>query len=243
VGGERSDATANGEVAADTGHSRAGSKTVRLDPISVRASAERASMRNTGMALEDEVFGMLQSMIDADRLPYKKDRCRIYRRRAYHSPDRGGPVNFENVIEVFRSPDFADDTKPAHVVFYECKDQGRNVEVGEIDEIIARLGVSFGFSMKAYVVTRKGFARGALNTASSKGIGLIKIMPDDKFHVITELLTAQSIAAKYRAFPRRTLRAILDPEYISSDERVYGVDNGYCFTSFEGMLHDHLRSI
>jgi len=195
------------------------------------------------MALEDEVFAILQSMIDADRLPYKKDQCRVYRRRAYHSPDRGGPVNFENVIEVFRSPDFADDTKPAHVVFYECKDQGRNVEVGEIDEIVARLGVSFGLSMKAYVVTRKRFSRGALNTASSKGIGLIKIMPEDKLHFVIELLTVQSIAAKRRAFPQRTLRALMDTDYISSNERVYGADNGYCFASFERMLQDHLRSI
>lgn len=60
-------------------------------------------------------------------------------------------MTFENIIEVFRSPDFSDDTRPAHVVFYECKDHARNVEVGEIDEIVARLSVSFGFSMKAHV--------------------------------------------------------------------------------------------
>jgi hypothetical protein len=201
------------------------------------------SMRNTGMILEDTVFAMLQSMISADRLPYKRDQCRVYRRRAYYSPDRGGPVNFENVIEVFRLPDFTDDAKPAHVIFYECKDQGRNVEVGEIDEIVARLAVSFGFSMKAYVVTRKGFARGALNTANSKGIGLIKIMPDNKMHVMMELLTEQSIASKRRAFPQRTLRALLDPDYISSNEQFYGLDSGYCFMSLEQILQNHFRSI
>jgi hypothetical protein len=202
-----------------------------------------ASMRNTGMALEDEVFAMLQRMIESDRLPYRKEQCRLHRRRAYYSPDRQGFVNFENVIEVFRSLEFAEDTKPTHVVFYECKDHGRNVEVGKIDEVVARLRVSFGLSMKAYVVTRKGFSRGALNTANSKGIGLIKIMPDDKIEVVLEFLTEQSIAAKRREFPRRTPHALLDPGYISRQERVYGLDNDYCFASLEHMLRDHLQSI
>ena len=200
-------------------------------------------MRNTGIPLEDEVFAILQRLIESDGLPYKSERCQLHRRKAYYSPDRQGLVNFENVIEVFRSLNRPSDSKPAHVVFYECKDHGRNVEVGEIDEVCGRLGVSFGFSMKAYIVTRKGYSSGALKTANSKGIGLIKIMPDEKFKVVIEFLTADSIARKRQDFPRRTTCALLDADYVSRDESLYGLDNSHCFASLEGMLLHHLRSV
>lgn len=201
------------------------------------------AMRNTGMALEDEVFALLHKMLERDELVYKKDRCRLFRRKGYYSPDRDGLVNFENVIEVFRSTDFNDDTKPAHVVFYECKDSGRNVEVGEIDEIVARLGVSFGFSMKSYVVTRNGFARGALNTANSKGIGLIKLMPEGQIRVFLEFLTEASIAKIERKYPQRALSALLDMNYVATNESFYGLDNGMFFSSLLAMLRYHLSSL
>lgn len=82
-----------------------------------------------------------------------------------------------------------------------------------------------------------------MNTANSKGIGLIKIMPEEKFQVVIELVTLKGIDEKLCAFPEGILPAILDSNYISCDESVYGIDNGYCFGAFEQMLHNHLKSI
>jgi hypothetical protein len=201
-------------------------------------------LRNDGMALEEEVFRLLQRMLENDDLPYQKELCRLHRRRSYFSADRKANVNFENVIEVFtRDSVDAPEAKPTHVAFFECKDHGRSVEVGRIDEVVGRLNASFGLSMKAYVVTRRSFSSGALQTANSKGIGLIKLMPEGKVTFLMHLQTLDSIETSRREFPRRALLALLSDAYEADGEDFYGLDRLHTFGSMAAMLGDHLKRV
>jgi hypothetical protein len=202
-------------------------------------------MSNDGSSLENKVFDLVRKMLDAGELPYQPEMCRLYRRKSYFSPDRRGKVNFEDVLEVFVKDNVAGadtDAQPTHVIFFECKDTGRNVEVGEVDEVVGRLKVSFGFSMKAYVVTRKGFSRGALETARSNGIGLLKIMPDDKVEFRFYFITPQMLERARRDFPQRAIRALVDDRYVSDGEDFYGSDGGQVFSSLDGMLRYYAKA-
>jgi len=200
--------------------------------------------RNDGMALEEEVFGQLTRMLEGGDLGLPKHLCKLHRRKSYFSPSRGAEIDFENVIEFFLPANFDQpDAQPALVLFFECKDHTtRNVEVGKIDEVIGRLNAPLGFQMKAYVVTRKGFAATAIRTAKTKGIGLIKIMPDDKVEFVAYFMTPDLMAKIQQGFARRTMQALQDPDYIAKHESWYGLDNSYVFSSLDQMILELLKS-
>lgn len=194
-------------------------------------------MPNDGKSLEDDVYKELTGMLDRGDLPYLKERCRLHRKKSYYSPDRKADVEFENVIEVFVKDNIdAKNPKPTHVVIFECKDHGRNVEVGKVDEFIGRLNLSFGFSTKGYIVTRKGFSSGAFETAASKGVGLIKIMPEGRVSFLMYHMTHEVMQDMWRNFPRRAALALLNENYESNGERFYAIDNGKAFASFEEII-------
>lgn len=80
-------------------------------------------MLNDGMKLEDEVYELIHALLKEGTLPYQKEQCRIFRKKAYYSPDRDSDVHFENVIEVFSADNFnTPNAQPTHVIFFECKD-------------------------------------------------------------------------------------------------------------------------
>lgn len=112
----------------------------------------------------------------------------------------------------------------------------KNIEVGYVDEVVGRLSVSFGFNLKGYIVTRNGFASGAIKTAKNRGIGLIKLMPDGKVNFIMYLMTPAVMESLRREFPKRAARTLTDPNFESNGENFYGTDDGYVFGSLQEML-------
>jgi hypothetical protein len=197
-------------------------------------------MSNTGMELEDEVFALVERLLKEGKLPYNPSQTRLHRRKSYHSPLRGKPVNFENVLEVFVKDNIdVPDAQPSHVIFFECKDHGRNVEVGKVDEVVGRLQHPFGFNMKAYIVTRRGFSDGALNTARSKGIGLLKIMPDEKVKFVMYHMTSLMIDDERERLPGQVAEALLNEDYEAVNAYFFGLDDDYCFSSLGDVLTHH----
>src|SRR3546814_7517131 len=158
--------------------------------------------------------------------------------------DGSSDVCSSDLLEVFVTDNVdTDGAQPTHVVFFECKDHGRPVEVSKVDEVVGRLAGGYGFSMKAYMVTRGSFQSGALNTAKNNGIGLIKLMPDDKVKFFAHMVTMDSMERDRLEFPRRANVALLSPNYDSDGESFYAIDNGFVFRSWEGMLDKHFRAI
>jgi hypothetical protein len=195
------------------------------------------SIPNTGMALEDEVFNALPGAIKDGNLPVRNDLCKIHRRKDYYSETRKGNVKFENVIEIYSDSNFSEpNAQPLLVMVFECKDTGRRVEVGEVDEFSSKLSHQYGFATKGFIVTRYGFQKGALGTARSRGIGLIRLLPSSQFHYVIYHMTSAVIQRREREFPTRALSGLTDPDHISSDESTYCLDEGYLFASMSGVL-------
>src|SRR3546814_19017109 len=108
--------------------------------------------------------------------------------------DGSSDVCSSDLLEVFVTDNVdTDGAQPTHVVFFECKDHGRPVEVSKVDEVVGRLAGGYGFSMTAYMVTRGSFQSGALNTAKNNGIGLIKLITDDKVKFFNHMVTMNSM--------------------------------------------------
>lgn len=198
--------------------------------------------RNDGKSLEDDVAKLVQSMLVSGELPYRPELVKFKPKAKYYSVTRQGHVEFENVLEVYVKDNVeALEAQPTHVIFFECKDHGRNVEVGKVDEVVGRLNNVFGFNMKAYVVTRKGFAGRAITLAESNGIGLIKVMPEDKVEFFAYMATSDTFELSNREFPSRANAALRDPNYISNGEEFYAADNGYVFSTLGSVIGKYLR--
>lgn len=197
---------------------------------------------NDGKELESQVAELVTKMVASGELPYRSELVRFKSKAKYFSRTRNAEVDFENVLEVYVSDNFEDaDAQPTHVVIFECKDHGRLVEVGKIDELVGRLAGGYGFNIKGYMVTRKGFQSGALATARSNGIGLIKIMPDEKVKFLAHFVTLDMIERQNREFPRRVIHALQNPNYESDGESFYAIDNGYVFSSLLRAIAKHFR--
>ncbi|MDW9589848.1 hypothetical protein GOC31_28525 [Sinorhizobium meliloti] len=199
--------------------------------------------KNDGKALEKEVADLVERLLQSGELPYRPELCRFKAKAKYYSRNRETEVDFENVLEVYVKDNFdKDDAKPTHVVIFECKDHGRDLEVKLMDELVGRLSGGYGFNIKAYVVTRNGFQSGTLTTAKNNGIGLIKLMSDDKLLFFTHFQTIGGIERSRREFPQRALRALLTPDYVSDGESFYGADDGYVFSTFNRMIVRHFET-
>ncbi|NHN90359.1 hypothetical protein [Acetobacter sicerae] len=199
--------------------------------------------KNDGKALEKEVADLVESLLQSGELPYRPELCRFKAKAKYYSRNREAEVDFENVLEVYVKDNYDNDNaKPTHVVIFECKDHGRDLEVRLVDELIGRLSGGYGFNIKAYMVTRTGFQSGTLTTANNHGIGLIKLMPDDKIMFFSHFQTIDGIQQSRREFPHRARRALTTPSYVSDGERFYGVDDGYVFSTFNQMIVKHFET-
>lgn len=198
--------------------------------------------RNDGTDLEREVADLVVKLLASGELPYRPELVRFRPKAKCYSKNREADVDFENVFEVYVKDNFGKvGAQPTHVVIFECKDHKRELEVKLMDELVGRLAGGYGFNIKAYMMTRNGFQSGTLKTARNNGIGLIKLMPDDKVQYFVHLQTFDSEDSSRREFPLRAQRAMLNPHHVSDGERFYAADDGFVFSSFNRMLVKHLE--
>lgn len=141
------------------------------------ASTPNTSSSAVGTKYEDKFYNSLSTIFD--NMPYKVDNCAFHRTKSYPSVlKKGRPINFENVVEVFRTPqDLAAGAQPTLILIFECKNYDKKIGHDEVDELYGRMRHVQGAALKGFIVSKKGFQSGALDTAKSLGIGLIRYLP------------------------------------------------------------------
>lgn len=189
-----------------------------------------------GDELEDKVYKLLGSLVE-DHLGIQESSCKQFRKRSYHSVFRDGPINFENVVEVYSKTALtAPEPQPSLVLIFECKNYSGTVEVGEIEEFDSKLRQLTGFVAKGFLVSRVGFQRGALNVAKAKGIALIRIMPDGQYSPVMYNWTPAVGEKLRKEFPKRAMAGLTQPNYHSHEESSFGFHEGYAFPSLRDVV-------
>ncbi len=118
---------------------------------------------------ESEIAAYLQREIHIRNFGLNPATARVVSRPRYFSKLRGSNITFDVSIEVWPFPN-AD--RPTLIWIWECKDYPtRNVTVDEVEEFHDKM-TQVG-AHKGTIVTRKGFAVGAIALARSYGIALI----------------------------------------------------------------------
>jgi hypothetical protein len=90
-------------------------------------------------------------------------------------------------------------------------------------------------------VTSGALQRSALSYARAKGIGVIRLLPNDQISVVLELLTSRSIEKTPEVNWAEFLPALITPEYRST-RAFFGAQDGYWFPNWYSLLTHELLS-
>jgi Restriction endonuclease len=143
-----------------------------------------------GDSLEANIFDLFQTEIKTNRFWAKKENCRLFRKKGYHSKDRGDNIVFDLAIEI-RLPDARDFSV---LVLVECKNYSHPVPVDDAEEFFAKVQQISGANVKAVIASTASFQSGTRAFAKSKGMGLLRYF--DKTHFKWELQRSPSASAR-----------------------------------------------
>jgi hypothetical protein len=196
-----------------------------------------------GHSYEDKVFGLVKKLIAEKDLPYDSSTCSFHRWKSYESSDRNGEIRFENVVELFARGVNQTVGQPSLVIIFECKAYNNLVDVSEVEEFKAKLDQIKGFRTKGYILTQRGFRRGALNYARANGIGLVRFVPEEQVQFLLYHMTSEVMREIRDGFQKRAMEALLNPNYVAHEETEFGADDGYLYRSFEAMVINSIKKL
>jgi Restriction endonuclease len=128
-----------------------------------------------GKDYEIEVASLVQKMVDEGELGIMPELAKIKRKPSYYSRDRQKDIIFDVSIEVSRK----NAPEPYWIWIWECKNYSHKVPVDDIEEFHAKINQVGADRTKGAMITPIGFDSGALEFATSKGIGLWRWVPWD----------------------------------------------------------------
>jgi Zn-dependent peptidase ImmA (M78 family) len=131
----------------------------------------------TGNALEERVRDLFQAEIDADRFWAKKSNCKVFRKKGYHSKDRGDDIVFDVSIEIY----LPGSAEYSALVLIECKNYTHSVPVDDAEEFFTKVQQVAAANAKAVIASTAAFQCGTRKFAKSKGIGLMRCFDANNF--------------------------------------------------------------
>jgi hypothetical protein len=162
-----------------------------------------------GDAFEQRVFVALAEELRDERLCASPRSAKISRKKAYHSRDRNADIITDVSIEVY----LPGRDRPSLIWIFECKDYAGRVPVEDIEEFHAKLQQIGEDNTKGTFVTSGALQRSALAYASCKGIGVIRLLPDDQVVHLVEFLTMASAARGSQVNWSEFESALTDPQH------------------------------
>lgn len=193
------------------------------------------SSTTKGDIFERRVFQALSSELRNERLCASPKSAKIFSKKAYYSKDRKANIVTDVSIEVY----LPDREHPTFIWIFECKDYTGRVPVDDIEEFHAKLQQIGEDNTKGTFVTSGALQRGALNFARSKGLGVIRLLPDDQVQHIMEMMLAASLRSPTIDWSEFD-RALLNPNH-SSRRDFFAAQDGYRFADWYSLL-SHLLS-
>jgi len=184
-----------------------------------------------GDAFEERVYSALTEELQNERLCASPRNARIFRKKPYHSRDRGSDIVTDISVELF----LPSREKPSLVWIFECKDYTGSVPVDDIEEFHSKLQQIGEDNTKGTFVTSGGLQRGALAYAQSKGIGVIRLLPNEQIDVLLERFSIQSMERASKVDWSEFPVAITAPQHRSRRD-FFASQDGYWFANWYSVL-------
>ncbi|PTR00264.1 restriction endonuclease [Paraburkholderia sp. GV068] len=130
-----------------------------------------------GDEFEKQIFDYFRDEIDAGRMPFKKDCCKLFAKKGYYSRDRCSEIIFDISLEIYLPG------QQQHLVLLliECKRYSHPVPVDDVEEFFAKVEQVGAANTKAIVVSTAPYQKGAREFANAKKMGLARYFGPENF--------------------------------------------------------------
>ena len=191
-----------------------------------------------GDAFENKVFKYINEELSKDRLHVNGKRSNAYQKKGYFSKDRESEIITDISIETFL-PNASDYSL---LTIIECKDYGSAVPVSDVEEFYSKVQQITGVNVKAILATTAALQSSALNFAKSKGMGVIRYLPDNQVKLMLHFLTADIVSNQKRLDHSEFRSAFLNQGHQSDDREFYACGAGYIYPSLFLILKEYLNA-
>lgn len=195
------------------------------------------STTTKGGEFEQRVYDALADELRNERLCASPKSAKIFRKKAYHSRDRGSDIITDVSIEAF----LPTRDRPSWVWIFECKDYAGSIPVDDVEEFHAKLQQIGEDNTKGTFVTTGGLQRSAFAFARSKGIGVIRLLPANQIIYLLERMTMDSGAGALQIDWSEFSAALTNPEH-RSKRQFFAAHSDCWFSSWYAMLSHEFAS-
>jgi hypothetical protein len=187
-----------------------------------------------GNDFEARVFYAIENELNAERLGILPHSCQIFWKKPYYSKERGSDIIVDISIEI-TLPNL---DKWSLLWVWECKDYKGAVPVDDVEEFHAKIEQIAGDNVKGTMAVSGGLQRAALIYALSKGIGIVRIMPDNQvLHI-----SARRLGVRNKKFINRLEANHFIYELTNPDAKAFSyfcsIANKYGYADWYSLIKD-----
>ncbi|TKJ34093.1 MAG: hypothetical protein CEE38_18685 [Planctomycetes bacterium B3_Pla] len=137
-----------------------------------------AKRKHSDPAYEFElnVYHSVQNALAKGNLGLLQDSCKVFHRKRYYSKDRGRSLTTDVSVEIY----VAKANIPCILWIWECKKYRRAIPVDDVEEFHAKLEQLGADRTKGTIIASGFFQKSALSFAKSKGIGIARLIPQNR---------------------------------------------------------------
>lgn len=188
-----------------------------------------------GRKFEEQSFEAIEQALKFEALGLLPSACQIFRRKSYYSRDREAEIEVDISIEVT----LPGATGWSLLWVWECKDYASTIPASDIEEFVSKLQQIAGMNIKGGIATNSSLQSGALSFARSKGIAVVRILPDKQ---IRWLLTDPAVPSEHMFEQKIHIcnSALLRDDYVGINRNFFGVNGDKAYDNWELLLRDEL---
>jgi hypothetical protein len=199
--------------------------------------SERTTMSTTskGDAFEERVFGSLKIELENNRLCVSPSAAKLFKKKKYHSRDRDSEIITDISLEVT----LPGRDRPCLIWIFECKDYSGSVQVNDVEELHGKIQQIGEDNTKGTIVVYGAVQRGAFNYARSKGIGVVRLLPDGQIDHVLDFQTEDDLR-RSRFDANEVIEALLNPGHRSKNS-FFACSGDYVYGNWFSMIDKELR--
>ncbi len=176
---------------------------------------------NKGKEFELKAFEALRRVLQTNQLGLLPDSCKIFHRKHF-SRDRDRDIEIDISIELH----LPDAPNWSLLWAWECKDYQGHIPVDDVEEFWAKLTQIAGANVKGGLVISGALQEGALNFARTKGIAVVRLLPENQItHILWSRGPGPQLSPKEIAEQKlaEVVKAITDLEFIADHQEFFGL--------------------
>ncbi len=198
------------------------------------------SVKEQADLFEDKVFAYVQRYVASGESFLNPKWCQFFQKKRYYSKDRHSEIEVDISVESYSEG--ATDWSVLLVV--ECKNYSHSVPVDDVEEFVAKLDQIAGKNVKGAIFSPANFQSGALTYANSKGIALVRMLPENQIEWILRRTPAPVILDQRKEYREsQIVDALTNPNYVGQSEFLFGCTATVRSTSLTEILNTLLKGL